>query len=144
MTATLTAEQSRMATGFGVGALASCAFHFFNGDNFQLLQIEGKGLIVLLAVGVAAIVGGLLRNALICLTAGVVLLAAAVVALITLGGSRWLGGNASTFAVFLGFGVGLVGIALVALLPSRGATDTQRPTASAPTAQARTRRTREP
>ncbi|PZS31062.1 MAG: hypothetical protein DLM58_12540 [Pseudonocardiales bacterium] len=120
--------------GFGVGAIACGGFHFLSGAHFQLLQVEGKGLIVLLAMGVAAVAGGLLRNALLCVIAGGVLLAAAVVQLVQLGGSRLLGGNASTFAVFLGFGIGLVVTGLAALLPPPGAADIDPSTPSTTTA----------
>jgi hypothetical protein len=130
MTAALTPQQRRLAMGFGVGEIACGGFHFLSGDNFQLLQVEGYGLVVLLATGVAAIVAAVLRNALICVITGAVLLAAAVIRLVQLGGSGLLGGNASTFAVFLGFGIGLVVTGLDALLPPAGAADSEPSTPS--------------
>lgn len=121
MSTALTPRQRRIATGFGAGEIACGGFHFLGGENFQLLQIEGTGLVVLLATGVSAIVAAVLRNAVICVITGAVLLVAAVIRLVQLGGPGLLGGNASTFAVFLGFGIGLLVIGLDALLPPAGA-----------------------
>ena len=134
MSTPLTPEQRRIAVGFGVGAIACGGFRFLSGANFQLLQVEGKGLVVLLATGAAAVVAAVLRNAVICVICGAVLLAAAVIQLVQLGGSRLLGGNASTFAVFLGFGIALAVTGLAALLPPPGAVDFEPSTSSSTTA----------
>ena len=116
--AKLTPQEGRLAIGLGSGAMISIGFHWLKGAQYQLLQIEGNGLILLLALGALAAAGGILKRPLVCLVSGVGLLGAAVVSLAQLGGSRSLGGNGSTFAVFLGFGIGLSVLGLAALIPA--------------------------
>jgi hypothetical protein len=76
-------------------------------------RIQGVGLAVTLVLGVLAIAAGWLAQRVLALAAGVGFLATAVLQLVQLGGEAGavehgvLDGNSSTFAVWLGLGVGL-------------------------------------
>jgi hypothetical protein len=104
----------RAALTLGVVSMVSSAFVFVHG-NFQLVQIRGAGLVVALVLGLLAIAAGLLEERALTLATGVAFLLAAVVQLGLLVGSGngLLGGNASTFSLWLGLGVGLVAIGMV-------------------------------
>ena len=105
----------------GVVSMVSAGFVFVLG-NFQLVQIRAAGLVVALVLGLLAVVAGLLEERALTFATGVAFLLAAVVQLGLLIGSGGglLGGNASTFALWLGLGVGLVAIGMV---PRPEATD---------------------
>jgi hypothetical protein len=101
--------------GLGVLALAVAGASAVGGElDFR---IRGVGLAVTLALGVLAVAAGWLALRLLALLAGVGFLAAAVLQIVQLGGQAGavehgvLGGNASTFAVWLGLGVGLTAVA---------------------------------
>lgn len=122
MRAVLNREHSRAVVGLGLGAVACCLFRFTKGDNFRLIEVDNRTVLVLLILGAAAIVSGVARNALLSAAAGMAFLLAAVVVIVQLGGrSHLLGGNATTFALYLGLGVGLVAIAATALGSPRDA-----------------------
>jgi hypothetical protein len=72
-------------------------------------------LVVALVLGLLAVVAGLLEERALTLATGLAFLLAAVVqlALLVGRGSGLLGGNASTFSLWLGLGVGLVAIGMV-------------------------------
>jgi hypothetical protein len=84
-------------------------------DTFQLVQIGTVGLVVALVLGLLAIAAGWLAERTLLIAAGVGFLLAATVQLVLLagGGSGFLGGNASTFSLWLGLGAGLIAIGLV-------------------------------
>lgn len=101
----------RAAAGLGLLALAMAGASSLGGElNFR---IQGWGLVVTLVLGVVAIAAGWFGQRLVALGAGVGFLAAAVLQLVQLRGDGEtlehgvLDGNASTFAVWLGLGVGL-------------------------------------
>lgn len=104
----------RAAIVLGAVSIMSAAFVFVHG-TFQLVQIGTVGLVVALVLGLLAIAAGLLAERTLMIAAGVGFLLAATVELVLLGGggSGFLGGNASTFSLWLGLGAGLIAIGLV-------------------------------
>jgi hypothetical protein len=104
----------RAAMLLGGVSIASTAFVFARGD-LQLVHIRAAGLVVALVLGLLAVVAGWLGEpALILATGAGYLLAAAVqLGMLAGGGAGLLGGNASTFSLWLGLGVGLVAIGMV-------------------------------
>jgi hypothetical protein len=104
----------RAAIVLGLVSIMSAAFVFVHG-TFQLVQIGTVGLVVALVLGLLAIAAGWLAERTLMIAAGVGFLLAATVQLVLLagGGSGFLGGNASTFSLWLGLGAGLIAIGLV-------------------------------
>jgi hypothetical protein len=98
----------------GVASLASAAFALVEGD-LEFVTMGGAGAGVALALGALAVVAGFLGNRRLGLAAGAAFLVAAVVQLGLLaatGNGGFLGGSASTFALWLGLGTGLVLVCL--------------------------------
>jgi hypothetical protein len=117
-------ELDRAVIGLGVLALAVAAASAVGGElNFR---IRGVGLVVTLALGGLAIAAGWLALRPLALLAGIGFLAAAAVQIIQLGGEAGavehgvLGGNASTFAVWLGLGAGLIAVGAQSRLTGTG------------------------
>jgi hypothetical protein len=109
-------QEGRGVLWLGIGSIAACLFTLTSGDNLRLIEIRTGAVVLLVVLGIAAIVAGTMRNALIALVTGVVYLIAAVLGVAQLASSsQLLPGNASTYALFLGLGVGLVAIGLTAL-----------------------------
>jgi hypothetical protein len=104
----------RVALVLGVVSIVSALFVFVDG-SFQLIQIRAGGLVVALVLGLLAVVAGLLKERALVLATGVAFLLAAAVqlGLLAMGSSGLLGGNASTFSLWLGLGVGLIAIGMV-------------------------------
>ena len=104
----------RAAMLLGGVSITSAAFVFVNGD-LQLVRIRAAGLVVALVLGLLAVVAGWLGEpALILATGAGFLLAAAVqLGMLVSVGAGLLGGNASTFSLWLGLGVGLIAIGMV-------------------------------
>ena len=104
----------RAAIVLGLLSIMRAAFVFVHG-TFQLVQIGTVGLVVALVLGLLAIAAGWLAERTLMIAAGVGFLLAATVQLVLLagGGSGFLGGNASTFSLWLGLGAGLIAIGLV-------------------------------
>ena len=98
----------------GAVSIISIAFVFMRG-TFQLVQIGAAGLVVALVLGLLAVLAGWWDEPTLMLAAGTGFLLAAAVQLILLAGGigGLLGGNASTFSLWLGLGVGLIAIGLV-------------------------------
>jgi hypothetical protein len=98
----------------GAVSIVSVAFAFVQG-NLQLVQIRAAGLVVALVLGLLAVVAGWLGERALILAAGAGFLLAAAVQLGMLAGSGagLLGGNASTFSLWLGLGVGLIAVGMV-------------------------------
>ena len=96
-------------------SIVSSVFVFVDGGNFQLVQIRAAGLVVALVLGVLAILGGWFDEFTLIFAAGAgFLLAAAVQIVLLAGGSGgFLGGNASTFGLWLALGVGLIALGMV-------------------------------
>jgi hypothetical protein len=104
----------RAAMLLGGVSITSAAFVFVHGD-LQLVHIRAAGLVVALVLGLLAVVAGWLGEpALILATgAGFLLAAALQLGMLAGGGAGLLGGNASTFSLWLGLGVGLIAIGMV-------------------------------
>jgi hypothetical protein len=104
----------RAALVLGAVSIISAAFAFVQGD-LQLVQIRAAGLVVALVLGLLAVVAGWMGERTLILAAGAGLLLAAAVQLAMLAGGAagLLGGNASTFSLWLGLGVGLIAIGMV-------------------------------
>ncbi len=106
----------RAALVLGAVSIVSAVFVFVHG-TFQLVQIGAAGLVVALVLGLLAVVAGWLDERILMLAAGVGFLLAAAVQLVLLadGSSGFLGGNASTFSLWLGLGVGLTAVGVAAV-----------------------------
>ena len=104
----------RAALVLGAVTIISAAFALVQGD-LQLVQIRAAGLVVALVLGLLAVVAGWLGEPALILAAGTGFLLAAAVQLAMLagGGAGLLGGNASTFSLWVGLGVGLIAIGMV-------------------------------
>jgi hypothetical protein len=104
----------RAAVALGAVSILSAAFIFVHG-TFQIVQIGAISLVVALVLGLLAMAAGWLAEATLIVAAGVgFLLAAGVQILLLAGGNAgFLGGNPSTFSLWLGLGVGLIAIGLV-------------------------------
>jgi hypothetical protein len=104
----------RAAMLLGGVSIISAAFVFVHGE-LQLVQIRAAGLVVALVLGLLAVVAGWLGEPALILSAGAGFLLAAAVQLAKLasGGAGLIGGNASTFSLWLGLGVGLIAIGMV-------------------------------
>jgi hypothetical protein len=98
----------------GLVSIISAAFLFVHG-TFQLVQIGAVGLVVAIVLGMLAIAAGLLAERTLMIAGGVAFLlaGAAQLALLAGGTSGFLGGNASTFSLWLGLGAGLIAIGSV-------------------------------
>jgi hypothetical protein len=106
----------RAALVLGLVSILSAVFVFVHG-TFQLVQIGGAGLVVAVVLGLLAVVAGWLDERTLMLAAGAGFLIAAAIQLVLLGGgsSGFLGGNASTFSLWLGLGVGLIAVGVAAV-----------------------------
>lgn len=104
----------RAALVLGLVSIASAVFVFVHG-TFQLVQISAAGLVVALVLGLLTFVAGWLEERALVLAAGIgFMLAGAVqLGLLARGSSGFLGGNTSTFSLWLGLGVGLIAIGMV-------------------------------
>jgi hypothetical protein len=104
----------RAALVLGAVSIISTAFAFVQGA-LQFVQIRAAGLVVALVLGLLAVVAGWLGERTLILAAGAGFLLAAAVQLGMLAGrgAGLLGGNASTFSLWLGLGVGLIAIGMV-------------------------------
>jgi hypothetical protein len=104
--------------GVGLLALASCLTTLGSGE-LDPFRLRGWGLVVTLALGAVAVAAGWLAMRPLALAAGVGFLAAGALQIAQLRGEAGvavehglLGGNASTFALWLGLGVGLAVLGL--------------------------------
>jgi hypothetical protein len=104
----------RAALVLGLVSIVSGVFVFVDG-TFQLVQISAVGLVVALVLGLLAVVAGCLdeRTLMLAAGAGFLLAAAVQLALLAGGSSGFVGGNASTFSLWLGLGVGLIAIGVM-------------------------------
>ncbi len=99
----------RAAIVLGTSGIVSLLFALTTSSNNNFVLVHGLGLVVFPALGVVAIAGGILGARTFVLVAGVGYMLAAVLQLVQFGQStNWLGGNGSTFALLLAYGVGLV------------------------------------
>lgn len=101
----------RAVVGLGIVALAAPLTTF--AGELDPVRLVGWGLVVTLVLGAAAVLAGWLGRRRLVLVPGLGFLAAAIVQIVQLGGELGavehglLGGNASTFALWLGLGIGL-------------------------------------
>jgi hypothetical protein len=104
----------RAAIVLGAVSILSAGFILVHG-TFQLVQIGAVGLVVGSVFGLLAIAAGLLAERTLMLAAGASFLLAAAVQLVMLSGgsSGFLGGNASTFSLWLALGAGLIALGMV-------------------------------
>jgi hypothetical protein len=104
----------RAALVLGLVSIVSGVFVFVDG-TFQLVEIRAVGLVVALVLGLLAVVAGCLdeRTLMLAAGAGFLLAAAVQLALLAGGSSGFVGGNASTFSLWLGLGVGLIAIGVL-------------------------------
>ncbi|WP_426996992.1 Rv1678 family membrane protein [Pseudarthrobacter sp. N5] len=99
----------------GVAALLGSLFAFSTGGPApaDLIHVRGAGLIVIVALGVLAVLGGVLRRRVLVIVAGAAFVAAAVIQLLQAGQAvNWLGGDGSTLALMGGLGLGLLAVGL--------------------------------
>jgi hypothetical protein len=115
--AAMRARSARTVGGIGVGAIACALFRVVKGrEHFQFVHFGTGGVIVLLVLGAAAVATGLLGRPALVVVIGALFVAAGVVQLVELsGGTNRFDGNATFFALTLGFGAGLVAVGLTEL-----------------------------
>lgn len=95
--------------------MLSCVFALTTGGSapVDLVRMGVGGVIVLLVLGVAAVLGGVMHRPALVGAAGVGLVVAALLQLAQLGrDANLLGGNASTMSLLGGLGLGLLVVAL--------------------------------
>jgi hypothetical protein len=104
----------RAAVVLGVGAAASPLLGIAGRPPLKLIAFGIGAVLVALLLGALAVAGGLLSKRALVVLAGAGLAAAAVLLVVTqsLGISNALGGDGSTFGVFLAFAVGLLAVGL--------------------------------
>jgi hypothetical protein len=104
----------RAGIALGLVSILSAGFMFVDGA-FQVIQIGAIGLVVALVLGLLAVAAGLLSEGALMLVSGLGFLLAASfqIAQLAGGSSGFLGGNASTFSLWLALGVGLIAIGMV-------------------------------
>jgi hypothetical protein len=104
----------RAAVVLGVGAAASPLLGIAGQPPLKLIAFGIGAALVALLLGALAVAGGLLSKRALVVLAGAGFAAAAVLLVVTqsLGISNALGGDGSTFGVFLAFAVGLLAVGL--------------------------------
>ena len=105
----------RAAVVLGVAALLGSLFAFSTGGAapVDLIDVRGAGLFVIVALGVIAVLGGVLGLRVLVIVAGAGFVAAAVIQLLQVGQAvNWLGGNGSTLALMGGLGLGMLAVGL--------------------------------
>jgi hypothetical protein len=104
----------RSALVLGVVSIASALFVFASGE-LEVVRVQVAGVVVALVLGLLAIAAGWLESRTLIFAAGVGFLVAAGVqlGLLARGSGGFLGGNASTFSLWLGLGFGLIAIGMV-------------------------------
>ncbi|MET3721932.1 MULTISPECIES: hypothetical protein [unclassified Arthrobacter] len=105
----------RATVVLGAAALLGSLFAFSTGGPapLDLIDVRGAGLIVIVALGVIAVLGGVLGLRVLVIVAGAGFVAAAMIQLLQAGQAvNWLGGNGSTLALMGGLGFGLLAVGL--------------------------------
>jgi hypothetical protein len=110
-------RSARTVGGIGVGAIACALFRVAKGrEHFQFVHFGTGGVIILLVLGAAAVAAALLRRPALVVVIGALFVAAGVIQLVELSGNtNWFHGNATFFALTVGFGLGLVAVGLTEL-----------------------------
>lgn len=113
-------ERGAVVLGAAAIILAGFVFGTSLPTEFRFVNVGPVGASVLVAGGVLAIVGGIIRRALLRSIAGALLTGAALLQLVGLALSvRPLGGDASAMAVAGGLGVGLLALSFSAPRPAQ-------------------------
>jgi hypothetical protein len=110
----------RAAIVLGAASVLSAVFAGASG-TFEFVRVRGGGVAVAVVLGLLACAAGWLANRVLTLAAGAGFLVAAAVLLVLLGSTGnggFLDGNASTFSLWLGLGVGLVVLGLTPREPN--------------------------
>lgn len=105
----------RAAVALGAGGLLSFVFTFSDGSfrPYDFVQIQGAGLVVILALSAIGLLGGLLGWRVVVIVAGAGFAVAAVIQLLQAGRSpNWLAGNGSTLSLLLALALGLLVVGL--------------------------------
>jgi hypothetical protein len=104
----------RAAVVLGVGAAASPLLGIAGRPPLKLIAFGIGAVLVALLLGALGVAGGLLSKRALVVLAGAGFAAAGVLLVVTqsLGISNALGGDGSTFGVFLAFAVGLLAVGL--------------------------------
>ncbi|MFC4494677.1 hypothetical protein ACFPA8_11090 [Streptomyces ovatisporus] len=104
---------ARAAIVLGLGAASSTVLGIADTSPWRFIALDGTGTLILLALAALAVVAGVLALPGLIALAGAAFVAMAVVQLIQLGwaDTNLMGGNGSTMALLLGFGVGLLALA---------------------------------
>lgn len=103
----------RAVLALGLASLASVVFTAADGDPWEMVAMPGTAVVIAVVLGVAAGAAGVLRLRFLAVAAGVAFLAAAVVVPVEQSlGEKWIEGTGSTFALWLGLGVGLLAAGL--------------------------------
>lgn len=105
----------RSAVALGAAAAASPLLGVADRPPLRLIAFGVGAVLVALVLGALAVAGGIFSRRPLVLLAGAGFAAAAtlLVVQLSLGITNTLGGDGSTFGVFLGFAVGLLAIGLV-------------------------------
>lgn len=107
------ATLDRAAWWLALAALPFALFALGGPVTVHLVKVTGPALVVLLVLCALAAAGARTGRGVLIMAAAAGLLLAALVQLAQNGrGTNWLGGDGSTYAVLLGFGVGLLALGL--------------------------------
>lgn len=102
-------QLDRAAIALGVAGVVSPLYAVAT----SFARIQGAALAVIPALGICAIVGGLLSRWVVVVAAGAAFAALAVLQLAQMGRTtNWLDGDASTFAIVLALAAGLLAVGL--------------------------------
>jgi thiosulfate dehydrogenase [quinone] large subunit len=119
VTSGVTGRPDRAVVTLGLVSIVSAAFVFVRGD-VEFVQIRSGGVAVALVLGALVCAAGWLANRWLTVTGGIAFLLAAVLQLVLLaprGQGGFLGGDGSTFSLWLGLGAGLLALGLAAGRP---------------------------
>ncbi len=102
----------RAAIVLGGGAVLSLVFALTTSSNNNFVKVQGVALLIFPLFGLVAVLGGLTGRRPVVLASGVLFVLSGVLQLVQFGHSiNWIGGNGSTFALLLAFGIGLLVVA---------------------------------
>ncbi|WP_063745992.1 hypothetical protein [Kribbella catacumbae] len=104
----------RAAVALGAGAAASLLLSIAERAPLRLFSLGAVGVVVMLVLAAAALIGGYLHLRPVVILAGAGFAAAVVLQVVqaSLGGTNTLGGDGSSVALHLGFAVGLLTVGL--------------------------------
>ena len=106
---THTRRLDRAAITLGLASIASLVFIWEGLDEFRFMTLSGPSIAIAAALGVLAVVAGLLGARLLAMLAGLGFAAAALLELIaTATGADWLGADLSAFAFWTGLAIALL------------------------------------